>query len=62
MWKLCVTFIPVMMVASFDVASLCTSVLVDLAVETCKEALSKDAIADRTPLDPFELCKLLELC
>lgn len=51
-----------MMVASFDVASLCTSVLVDLAVETCKEALSKDAIADRTPLDPFELCKLLELC
>ncbi|KAH7959645.1 hypothetical protein HPB49_012697 [Dermacentor silvarum] len=48
---------------SFDVTSLCTSVPIDSAIETCKEALSMDAsLADRTPLDPSELFELLHFC
>ncbi|XP_072141640.1 uncharacterized protein [Dermacentor andersoni] len=48
---------------SFDVTSLFTSIPVDLAVATCKEALEADSgLPGRTPFDVPELGELLRFC
>ncbi|KAK8778177.1 hypothetical protein V5799_020483 [Amblyomma americanum] len=48
---------------SFDVCSLFTSVPVELAVHTCKEALKNDpSFPDRMPLEVGEITELLRFC
>ncbi|XP_054922070.1 uncharacterized protein [Dermacentor andersoni] len=48
---------------SFDITSLFTSIPVDLAVATCKEALEADSgLPGRTPFDVHELSELLRFC
>ncbi|KAH7943056.1 hypothetical protein HPB52_004420 [Rhipicephalus sanguineus] len=48
---------------SFDVTSLCTCVLIDVAAEVRSTALQSDAsLPERTPFEVQDLRKLLQLC